>query len=360
MPTISLNTLILVASAESGSVSVLPRVQASTLILTGTAENSYPKVNILADADVALMRSENHEVRLWANALIPRMLWSAQVNDVDAGRTTIDIVFNNGSGTDWALISGGMALWVGTSPGARDIAELRLNGLPTSGDGGITGTAHVRYHSWIISNDQWISFMFDYPIIQKFPYIDPDDNYVFKKDRTEVYVDENSKPLPVTICGTDRAGWLTGGSILFEVDASDSYPMADGATIASYSLSVLPSTGSTKVFNTATGIGTVTFTQTGQWWLAFTSTDSNGKSQTSWRCYWVNDPDPSGTDRPLFEFSNLRLNGDWERGGWTTSFSAHASSTLADIPDKTRILIWGENKYGATEKSITLLPFGDV
>ena len=92
------------------------------------------------------------------------------------------------------------------------------------------------------------------------------------------------------ICGTDRAGFLTGADITFNVSAADSYVVADGATITSYALNVRPDIGNSKVFNTSTGEGSVTFTQAGQWWLEFECTDSNGKSQKSWRVYCVNDP----------------------------------------------------------------------
>ncbi len=360
MPTISLDTLILAGSSESVSVGILAHIQVNTLTLTGTAQTPYPLVNIITEGEVALLRAQEHEIKIWANALVPQTLWSARINDVSIGRNEIAIAFDSGSGANFSLISGGMSLWVGSTAGARDIAELRINGAPVSGDGGVTGTANVHYHPWILANNQYLSFIFDYPVIQKFPYIDPDDNNAFKKDRNIAYTDENTKPTPVCICGTDRAKWLTGGTAVFNVDASDSYAIADGATIASYALNVLPSAGSSTVFNTTTGEGTVTFTQTGQWWLEFIATDSNGKSQYSWRCYWVNDPDPSASDRPMFEFTGLRLNGDWERGGWSGSFQAHNNAALADIPDKTRILIWAENKYGSNAQAITLFPSHDI
>ncbi len=360
MPTVILKSLALIGSAASTSVGVLPHVQVKTLTLAASAETNYPQFSILTPAEVNLLRGETHETKVWANVLSPVVLWSARINDASAGRSTTAVVFDGGSGSGFSQVEGDMMLWIGTSAGARDIAEIRLKGDPTTSDAGVTGTANVQHHSWVLADNQYLSFMFDFPVIQKFPLIDVADNDIFKKDRDIAYTDENTKPTPVCICGTDRAGFLTGADITFTVSAADSYTIADGATITSYALDVRPDIWNTKVFNTTTGGGTVTFTQPGQWWLEFTCTDSNGKSQKSRRAYWVNDPDPAGTARPVFEFTGLRLTGSWDRGGWSSAFSVHNDAALADIPDKARVLIWGENTYGTTKQSITLFPFGDV
>jgi hypothetical protein len=298
-------------------------------------------------------------MHVWGNVLVPDTLWSARINDAAILRGETSIAFDGGSGSDYTLVSGGQEVWVGTSAGAKDIGRLRIRSI-SSGDGGVTGTLTAAQHPWILEDDHYLTFKFDYAIRQKFPFIESDGT--FKKDKDIAYTDENSQPKPVCVCGTDRAGWLdpTSGNIIFNVDASTSYAVTEGASISSYSLTVLPAAGSSTAFDTSTGVGTVTFTTTGQRWLKFTVTDSNAKTQVTYRCYWVNDPDPGGADHPMFEFTGVRLNGDWDRGGWSSFFQVHNDATLTDIPDEARILLWSENSYDTDVRAITLLPFNNV
>jgi hypothetical protein len=321
----------------------------------------FPLANVVSPAQLALLRAGEHKTKVWGSVLIPTQIWDAQINDPAATRSTTSIAFDNGSGAGGAFanVEAPQEIWVGTSVGAKDVGRLRIKSI-SSGDSGISGTVTVNYHPHILANNHYLTFILDYPIRQKFPFIEVDGT--FKKDKDIAYTDENEEPEPVVVCGTDRAGWLDpiSADIVFNVSAADSYAIAEGASISSYACSVLPPAGSSVVFNTSTGEGTVTFTTTGYRWVKFTATDSNGKSRVSRRIYWVHDPDPAGADYPMFEFTGLRLNGDWNRGGWNTFFQVHNDATLADIPDETSILIWSESTYGTTEESITLFPVSNV
>ena len=98
MPTITLNTLFLIGSAESTTANTVPNIQVDTLTLTGTANRAYPKAPAVSESEIALLRSQSHEMRLWGNVLEPFLLWTAQINDPSAGRSTTTIAFDNGSG----------------------------------------------------------------------------------------------------------------------------------------------------------------------------------------------------------------------------------------------------------------------
>lgn len=353
MPTVTVSSLSLTSTLSDSSAS--HDIIAFSLNLAGTAEGLYPLADIVDDAQLALLRASGHKLKVWGSVLVPETIWSARINDAAMARSITTIPFDNGSGSDYSLVTELQEVWVGTSAGANDVGRLRIKSISSS-DGGLTGTLEVNYHPHILADDQYLTFKFDYPIRQKFPYIEEDGT--FKKDRDVEYSDQNEEPTPVVICGQDRAKWLdpTIGSVQFTVDSSLSYATAPGASISSYGVVVRPATGSSVSFNSATGKGTITFTTTGHRWVGFYVYDSNGKFEGSWRNYWAHDPDPTAGEHPMFEFTGLRLNGEWTRGGWSTFFSVHNSATLSDIPDETSILIWADWEYGSNAQAITLFP----
>lgn len=332
----------------------------STIVLAGSAILMGPKRDALGTLDLGYLRGGGHEIEIYGSPLIPTEIWTARVNDATITRGERDIVFDGGSGTAFALIEAKQNVWVGTSAGAKDVGRLRVRSI-TSGDGGVTGTLSVAQYPWWLADDDYLTFWLDYPIRPLFPYLAIDET--FYKDKDVTYSDQNKEPTPIVVAGTHRADFLgSGGSTVFNIDASDSYamfppgPSSPKSLIANYALEMLPSAGATPSISASTGIGTITFTTTGQWWGKYTITDDNGKTQVSYRCYIICSTDPSDPDYPLLSFYNFRLNGSFEQGGWVTSFSAHEDATLSDIPDETLMIIWAKTKYDGTERVITLLP----
>lgn len=334
-------------------------VTVNQLTLTGVTATGQgiflPFVNAdwVSPAELTVLRDDDHEMEIFGSALVPAVIWSARINNASIGRGDTTIVFDSGSGSDFTLVEAYQEVVVGTTPGDDNIGRLRVRSV-SSGDGGVTGTLTVASHSWILANDYYLTFRLDYPIRTAFPLIQGDGTFL--KDRVDTYGDENEEPPPVVVAGPHRAEFIGETDVVFNVDSSRSYTIAEGATISSHSLSILPATGSTVSFDSGTGVGTVTFTTTGQRWAKYTVTDSNGKSQISYRSYFVHSPDATDQDYPLFQFHNFRMSGTWERGGWQSFFVATGDNTLSDIPNETLVVIWGTPKYQGIEQTITLLP----
>ncbi len=293
----------------------------------------------LTAPQIAKLQAENHQITPYLSFLKPRTLWTARVNNVPAAQGDISIPFDGGSGSAFAAVEAFQEVWVGTSAGDNDLGYARIRGI-TSGDGGVTGTLSVAKSPTLWQDDAYLTFRHDYPLRPLRPRIATDET--FYKDYDVAF---NWPPTPVCVAGPHRAQFLTGASLVFAVNLSSSYAIASGATISSYAASVYPTTGVTVSVNSGTGIGTITFTQTGQYWAKFSCTDSNGKVQTTFRCYFVASTDPTHEDFPLVDFELSEMMGTYESGGWDAGFSVHNGPTLADIPDRTLAIMWGSWKY---------------
>jgi hypothetical protein len=311
----------------------------------------------VSSGDLTLLRSEKHKNELRLSFLVPPILWKARVNDgsIVKGETGID--FDQGTGSHFGKIEGLQEVWVGSTDGADDIGRLRIKSI-SSGDGGVTGTVTVAGHSLPVGDNYYLTFLHDYPLKPRFSYIDPGTENWYMDDDVS-YSDQHQEPPPVGIAGPHRAAYLdeVSGDVVFNVDSSDSYAIANGASISSYSLSVTSTAATATVnFNTGTGLGNITFDTPGFYWAKYGVTDSNGKTQYTYRCYIIHDPDLSQNEYPWIDCETVQLEADWENGGWTCGVRAQDNALLTDIPDHALCIVWQEAIYNETRKHITYLP----
>jgi hypothetical protein len=145
---------------------------------------------------------------------------------------------------------------------------------------------------------------------------------------------------------------MTLASEAFAIDLSQSYPVANGATITGYSASIIPTAGVTLAFNTSTGLGTATITKPDQYWLEHSCTDSNSQSQTTRRRLILHDPDPASADYPYTDFKVTALSGDWERGGWVLNIEVNGTADTTQFPENGLVMLWFETWYGDTKEYI--------
>lgn len=141
-------------------------------------------------------------------------------------------------------------------------------------------------------------------------------------------------------------------NVIFHFDLSDSYPVAEGATLVSYSASAAPAAGIAISLNTATGIGTITCSTAGQWIVKFGCTDSNGKTQYIYRAVMTNEP------YQKFVASNPA--GSWDALGFAYTVTVSGDATLADFPDQALAVLWLENKINGVEDYINIWAAGSA
>lgn len=305
----------------------------------------------LSAGDLTNLRTKQHHANLYLSVFQPASLLVAQVANASIARGARSIAYDTGSGTaaEYATIEAGQTLEVDTATGTEYVRVKAITGNQVS------GTITVAENGIVWDDNQVIRIKHNYELWPVFPAIR---SGVFYKDYNVSYSNQNSRPDPVAIIGPHLCGFLSAGSIAFSLNSSSSYAIASGATVSSRVWSCVHNGGGTGgvSFSSSTAANpTLTITQTGQYWLKCTVTDSNGKTQSTYRAIFVYDT----STMPIIDFSIMSLSADWESAQWRCSVNITGSSTKTYLPDGSLAVIWYQNYFDAVEGYVNLWDFGD-
>lgn len=305
----------------------------------------------VSGTDLNLLRGDNHRSQFYMTPCPATQLWTARVNGaLDRGETAV--TFDGGSGSNWTAVGAYQELWIGSAAGLYDVGRIRIRSV-SSGDSGVTGTATVAANSILYSDNDYLTFVGWYIPKPIRPLIGGDGT--FYKDTIVTYSDQNSEPPPVCIAGENQAGFI---NLAFTINSQlpNSYAVASGATITNYSATQVYGPAAATIAVNSSGVGSILFFTPGIYWIKWSVTDSNGKTQDTYRWYYAHSTDTSSEHYPHTAFSINNISGDWDNGGWSCGVELYDDAALADIPDFCPIIVWAENWYGSTKKNITVLP----
>lgn len=291
-------------------------------------------MEVLTGAELGHLRDGHpHKISGYLTVIIPEVVYCGQVTG-SPDRGDVNIAVSDVSG-DITEVQEGQTVYVGTACGEYDISKRRLRSR--------TGNVLTLDESPLIWSEDWYLTVVDsWELWAVFPYISGGDDFTFYKDLDIEYDDQNQYPPPVAIAGNHKVGYLSGDSIEFDLDASESYAITPGATISSYSWEC--DGGSIDDDTAATT--TITFTTAGTYHLKLTVTDSEGKTQSTRRVIRVHDDD----DPPYYDFElEGSIHGDWDGGGWDVSFNVYENADKDDIPDGALVILWYEQYYDDEE-----------
>lgn len=311
----------------------------------------------LTAGDYTSLRGDNHQIDIFCSVLKPRVLWTAQVNDGSIAREETVIAWDNGSGLEYNWLERYQTVWVGTAPGLHDVGRVRIKTV-SSGDGGVTGTLTVGANALDWSNNNHLTFLHNYELWSIFPRID--NNEVFYKDDDVTYTDQNEEIIPVCIAGPNQAGFMSAGSIVFNLPVNaESYAVTPGTSIntAATTVTVRPTTGA-SVGAPVGGVYPITITQAGQYWVRCRVEDSNGnQSRQRQVCLFAHSADKSSPNYPAI-VSSMTLSGDWDNGGWEAGVNVVGPASFTDYPDNSLVVIWQRARYQGVAKNISILDYG--
>jgi hypothetical protein len=300
----------------------------------------------LTSGEKTLLRAGGHKAVWYLSVHKPESLLTARLNNASIERGARSIAYDNGGGTGYSSIETGQILWVGTAAGEKDKETVRIRAITGSQS---SGTITVAENAIDWSDNDYLTVKYDYPIRPIWPYIASDGT--FRKDGPDgdLYTNQNEQPPPVAIIGPDRCAFMDGPSVALAFDASNSYAVANGATISSYAWT-FSGTGTFDDDTSPTPTLTITAGNPDGDWVMCTVTDSNTKTQITRRLVFTHDH--TGSNVPYTDFRVDSLSGNWSSGGWHLRITALADATAADFPDEAMVVLWHEAWYGATEQFI--------
>lgn len=295
--------------------------------------------------NLVLLRTNINRVTPYLSVLRPSILLSAQVDGLHA-RGARTIAYDSGSSSSFSTIEAGQTVWFYTSDGIVRSRIKSITGVASSGSFEIDENGIGP-----LADNTVLEIYHNYEIVPIPPVIR---SQIFYKFFDLVFVDQTIEPPPVAIIGSHLAGFLSAGSIVFQLNSSSSYAIADGASISSRVWSCVHmgggTTGITFTPNTTTANPTLTLTIAGQYWLKCVVTDSNGNSQSTYRAIFVYD----SSNLPYKDFSIQSLTGDWASGGWRATIVPFGDVTLDEFPDRTLCLLWYVSYFNASSTFVDL------
>ncbi len=343
------NTLTLVSSPPALGVGSNATVALNTLTLASSTNVDRVQTFIFNPTQVANMRETSHKSTARLTIFSPPVLWSGIIDGVhDQGAVTLTYVGGAGSLT---FVRDYQQLIVGTAPGKDDIARLRIDDVASMLLA--TGSLDVDENAVKWVSGLYIAIEHLYPIERINPRLA---GGVLYKYYDVAYVDQNGQDEtnPVCLAGSDQVAELVAGSHVFDIDLSASYPTTAGV-IVSYSLSVAPTSGAVVVFDTGTGIGTVTVSQSGYWWATCSCTDSFGPSMERFVLLRAHD----ATDTDFYQATINSYSETWG-GGVKMSITSHEAILLSDVPDNAIAYLWHKNEFDDTEGYVNILGTQDT
>lgn len=291
--------------------------------------------------ELALLRAPGQATRLYlAGMEMPPVVFACVVNqDFPTHDRVSEIIYNAATG-DYADVLPGMTVWIGSSAGKYDYGQARIRKAATADTIYIGEGSEINW-----ANERHITVVDEMAIWPKHVYIDPDTNTVYM-DRDVEYIDQHTAFDPVPIMGPDAVLDVSSyPATLRFPGASDSWVFDGAITTFAWTTTA----GILTDADTADPLLTVgSYPANGLIRAALTVTADNGKSFTGYRYVHVYDAaHPAFTK---FEVSNP--SGDFESGGFSFDVTLHKNATRAEVRDRTPIILFARDWYGAAKQSI--------
>ena len=294
-------------------------------------------------SELALLRSHPQETELWLSIYKPTTIYCVQYNNVSGTPGERVLPYDNIYEGVYTDVESGMTMYVGTTPGAKDVGRIRVK---VATDTTIT-VAENSDIPWV--DNLWLTIVNFWEIDAIYPRITSTGTSTYwYKDYDIGYVNQNDK-LGTFICmGPHYAGFIpndTGQATIYYT-ATGTHSLL-GSTPLTYEWHFEGSPAGTMYGET---IGTVAYTVPGHYTTRLKITDSNGVEDVSYRHVSLYDRPGHGPSVPILNWSLISLDGERDSGGWTARISVR--DTVSDIVDGALVVIFADDRYGTTIQSI--------
>lgn len=296
---------------------------------------TYATVRAATSPELAYLRTAGQWSKLFLAIFKPAVVYTAMAVLPSTKDRVVQVGFTGGSGT-LANVKADMTLYAGSSAGAYDLGIARIRKAPIAGTFYIGETSEVDWQA-----TTYLTVVEEFDLWPK--HINTVSDTDFRMDHDITYSNQNSVFEPVPIMGSDRVLKLVVADVSTTFDFSNSYCL--GSSISGYSTACATASGSSGL---ATSTPSLTFDTTGWHTLYLTLTAANGKTSVGVRQVYVY----SNDDMPATVFQLGDCAGDYETGGWAFSVTMQAQAAVADVPDRTKCILFAEDRYGSTKTSI--------
>lgn len=305
----------------------------------------------ITSAELTLLRSRPHETNLWLSIYKPTVALACQLNNALAGPEWRIIDYNNVTSGSASNVLPGMTMYIGTTPGAKDIGKIRVKSID-----GVNSKIYVAENSDIEwADDLYLTVICFWEITAVYPRMDlpdPSDptNVVWYKDYDVAYTDQNSKLGGFICMGSHYAGFIDPLSGVCNVYYSASGSFTFEPTWVNHSCSWLFE-GGTPTGSTANTPGYVSYNAPGHYTTKMTMTNNvTGAQDVSYRHISIYERPEVGTNNPILNWELVSLDGSRDTGGYVGRIKIREDTD--DVVDGALVVIFADDSYNGTKQSI--------
>lgn len=281
------------------------------------------------------------------------------------------IPYDNASG-DYTKVKPGMTLYLGSTAGGRDLGRARIKSITST----LITVAMNSDVQW--ADDAYITIVEAIDLWSIYPRINPYTGKWYKDEvaySTDVYQKQTVWLPPVPIMGPPGVAFLNAnGEATLSFIGEQSYTICSNGIKTSAGSSVgdvscVIGTGwdfadGTVISGSASQLGTEAAPNVVKWTTAgrrlvslnVKNDKPSGyeKSTTGYRPVFIlNRPGTAGgVNEPYMDFNIETLEGDFESGGWTATIRVFGDADADEFPDNAMIVIFAEEWWGGTLRSI--------
>jgi len=312
----------------------------------------------LTAAEVALLRTHPHKVKMYMAVLRPATVMACQVNNANIARGARSITYDNVTAGEYGAVIAGQTMLIGTTAGARDVGKVRVKSATDT----VITVAQNDDIDW--QDGLYLTIQNNYELWSKKPRVTASGGVVTRYVDYDIsYSSHTSRQNPVPIMGPPACAFIDDDTGLATVAfvGENSYSVAEGKTIDKYSW-VFPS-GTPSISSDKGEVSSpvvVTWDTAGghvPYWVSLEVTDTapDQTSGTGRRPVFIFDR--TGPNAPYTDFEISDLSGDFGQGGWEAKFKVFGDVTANDFPDGTMVIVFAEEWYGNTKQSIGGYPY---
>ena len=274
--------------------------------------------------------------------LSPTTIFAARVNQATATYPLDQITYDTVTTGAFTDIKVGQTVLLGTAAGLDDLGRQRVRKTPTSTILYVGRSSQgIRDGELNVSDNQYITVINDFRVWSKTQFIDS--SGVIYKDSDIAVGSFTTTPPPVANCGPGVAATISAGIITVAFVGTNSFAVADGATISTYLWDIAD--GTFTVGTSASASPTATF-PAGFRWVSLSVTDSNGKTHIT-RCPIYARDSASDTTIPYWQIESHRITPQ----GQQISIRVRQSIAATTYPDGTLVMIFDGEPASASDRT---------